>query len=165
MELRTSRAQAVTVADAMTRRPVCIDVSDSAQDAARRMAEQGVGALPVCRGNRLVGMLTDRDMVLRVLAQAGDPRLVTVGDCLQGDVASVGSAERLSTAAERMHDHGVRRLAVVDDGRLVGIVTQADIARHDADAAGSLERALGRHGADVRSAAWLFDQAYGRRSA
>ena len=148
------------VAGAMTLQPVCAEAHESAQAAALRMAEEGVGALAVCHEGRPVGVVTDRDMVLRVLAQAEDPRRITVGDCLEGDIATAGPDQSLDEAAKTMRAHRVRRLPVVRDGRLVGIVTQADLAQHDAAIAGSLERTLARTGADARSAAWLFHKSY-----
>jgi CBS domain-containing protein len=159
LRLRSRRAK-VSVGEAMTPRPVCLEAHESAQVAARRMAEEGVGALAVCHYGRPVGVLTDRDMVLRVLAQAEDPRCITVGQCLQGDVATVEPGHSLDVAAQRMRAHGVRRLPVLDQGELVGIVTQSDVAEHDPATAGRVERSLGRTGADSRSAAWLFRNSY-----
>ena len=155
-EHRRSRS----VAEAMTSQPVCVEAHEAAQTAARRMAEEGVGALAVCHEGRPLGIVTDRDMVLRVLAQAADPQHITVGDCLEGDIASVAPEQSLAEAAETMRSHRVRRLPVLRDGRLVGIFTQADLAQHDPAHAVAVERTLALAGADSRSAAWLFRKPY-----
>jgi len=144
----------------MTLQPVCLEAHEPAQNAARRMAEEGVGALAVCRQGRPLGVVTDRDMVLRVLAQAEDPRRITVGDCLEGEVETVGPEQSLAEAAETMRAHRVRRLPVIRDGLLVGIFTHADLAQHDPATALAVERTLAKAGADSRSAAWLFRQPY-----
>jgi CBS domain-containing protein len=158
---RRTHRRAPTIGDVMSRHPASIGIDASAQVAARCMAEDGVGALAVCdRRGRPVGVVTDRDMVLRLLAQAEDPRRTTVGDCLEGEVATVSADESLSVAVARMRNHAVRRLPVVRDGHLVGIVTQADLALHDPPAAASLQRDLTRAPRDLRSAAWLFRQPY-----
>lgn len=149
------------IGDVMTRYPAWIGMDASAQVAARQMAETGVGALAVCDGHgQPVGVLTDRDIVVRLLAHAEDPRRVRVADCLEGEVATVNDADSLEAAVSAMRDHGVRRLPVLRDGHLVGIVTQADLALHEPSSALSLERALTRAPADVRSAAWTFRQPY-----
>lgn len=158
---RQARRRHLRIGDVMTRYPAWIGLQASAQTAARRMAEEGVGALAVCDGRgRPVGVLTDRDMVVRLLAHAEDPHSVSVADCLEGEVATVNDEDSLGAAASRMRAAGVRRLPVLRDGHLVGIITQADLAMHDPPAALSLERHLARTPGDVRSAAWVFRQAY-----
>jgi len=158
---RRSASREPRIADVMSRDPVRIDSAASAQVAARRMAEEGVGVLAVCnRRGRPVGVLTDRDMVVRVLAQARDPERITVGDCLHGEVATVDVRDSLSDAGRRMRAHGVRRLPVVLGDRLVGIITQADLAVRDPSSAVWLERELTRLPSDAPSAAWLLRQPY-----
>ena len=162
---RRARRRRPLIGDVMSRYPAWIGLDASAQTAARRMAEDGVGALAVCDGRgRPVGVVTDRDMVVRLLAQAEDPRRVSVADCLEGDVATVDDGDTIGVAVSRMRAAGVRRLPVLRDGHLVGIVTQTDLALHDPPAALSVERELARAPGDVRSAAWVFRQAYGDSS-
>ena len=151
------------VGNVMTRQPVRIDAGASAESAAARMAEEAVGALAVCdASDHPVGVITDRDLVVRVLAQGEDPRRATVSDCLDGEVETVDVDAPLSEAAARMMAAAVRRLPVLRSGRLAGILTLADITDHDPATAVSLERTLMRARADERSAAWLFRRPYRR---
>ena len=85
-------------------------------------------AAVVVDDRRLVGILTDRDIVVRVVAEGLDPAVVRVGEVASRDPVTVGSDQALDEAMELMARHRVRRLPVVDDGRLVGVVSQADIA-------------------------------------
>lgn len=118
--------------------------SETVLDAARRMAETQVGALPVCGENdRLRGMLTDRDIVVRVLAEGKDPRAVHAGELTDGTVVAVDADADASEILRTMAAHQVRRVAVLDDQRLVGVVSQADVARSlPDDAVGQLVEAL-----------------------
>ena len=153
------------VADAMTGQPVRIDARASAQSAATRMAEDGIGALAVCNDrDQPVGVLTDRDLVVRLLAQGEDPSRTTVSDCLDGEVETVDVNAPLAEAAAQMKAGAVRRLPVLRAGKLAGILTLADIAERDPTTAASLERALARGRADERSAAWLFRRPYRRNN-
>jgi CBS domain-containing protein len=159
---RGHHPQEPRVEEAMTRGAVCVDRYATVAAGAARMAEEGVGALPVCAdGDRLVGVLTDRDIVVRAIADGDDPRAVTVGECLEGEPVSVAPDAPLDEALERMQTHGVRRLPVTRAGRVTGIITQADIAARDAGRAGRLEQALTRRGGDARSASWWMRRPYG----
>ncbi len=164
MAWRASRRRAEpVVAEAMTRQPVRIEARASAQQAATRMAEEGIGALAVCNErNQPVGVITDRDLVVRLLAQGEDPSRTTVSDCLNGEVETLDANAPLSEAAAQMKAAAVRRLPVLRAGKLAGILTLADIADHAPAMAVSLERALTRARADQRSAAWLFHRSYRR---
>ena len=119
-----------TTREIMTPDPTCVDESDDMLTAARRMAQLGVGSMPI-RGtdNRLKGMLTDRDIVTRVLAEGRDPAKVTAGELAQGRPVTVGADEDASEILRIMGRHQVRRLPVLDGHRLVGIVAVADVAR------------------------------------
>ncbi len=118
-----------SVQDVMTPAPTSIESGEMVLEAARRMVSENVGSLPVVKDGQLVGMVTDRDLVLHVLAKGLDPHQVAVGIvCTEGPV-TVAPDEPLDTALQRMAKEQVRRLPVVDDGRLVGILAQADIAR------------------------------------
>ena len=117
-----------TVQHAMTPSPTAVATDADAVDAARAMATENVGSLPVVDGDELVGMVTDRDLVLHVLAKDLDPHKVTVADVCTSDPVVASPEEPLTIALERMAAEQVRRLPVVEDGRLVGILAQADVA-------------------------------------
>jgi CBS domain-containing protein len=118
-----------TVREAMTRSPVAVASDAPAVDAARLLAAEDVGSLPVVEDDRLVGMITDRDLVLRVLAKDRDPHEVQVREVCSEDPVVATPDEALDSALVRMAQKQLRRLPVVDDGRLVGILAQADVAR------------------------------------
>src|SRR5215212_5452802 len=119
--------------DIMTGDCNCIGERDSVLDAAERLAELDVGALPICgKDDRLKGMLTDRDIVVKVLAQGKDPATTRAGDLGQGDgtVVTIGADDSIEEALKTMSQHQVRRLPVIDGHTLVGMISQADIARN-----------------------------------
>jgi CBS domain-containing protein len=114
----------------MTPDATCVSASDTVLDAAKLMAEHDVGALPICgEDNRLKGMLTDRDIVVRVLAEGKDPRALHASELAQGEAVTVGADDDAETVMRTMAEHRVRRLPVIDGHKLVGIVAQADVAR------------------------------------
>ena len=117
-----------SVRDAMTADPRSIGKSVSVVEAARLMREQDIGSLPITDDEQLVGMITDRDITMRVVAEAADPNATSVEDVYSRDLISVAPDNDLEEALGLMARHQVRRLPVVEDGRLVGIVAQADIA-------------------------------------
>jgi CBS domain-containing protein len=119
---------AKSVRDAMTEDPRSIGASASVVEAARLMREQHIGSLPVTEDDRLVGMITDRDITTRVVAESAVPETTSVGDVYSRDLISVEPNHDLEEALQLMARHQVRRLPVVENGRLVGIVAQADIA-------------------------------------
>ncbi|MDQ3379694.1 MAG: CBS domain-containing protein [Actinomycetota bacterium] len=118
-----------TVRDAMTASPTSIASDKTVVDAARTMTTENVGSLPVVEEQKLVGMITDRDLVTNVLAKDLDPNKVPVAEVATQDPVSVSPDESLETALERMAEQQVRRLPVVEDGLLVGILAQADVSR------------------------------------
>jgi CBS domain-containing protein len=118
-----------TVSQAMTAAPRSIERSESVVQAARLMASEDVGSLPVVEGDQLVGIVTDRDLVLQVLAKDLDPTKVTISEIASENPVVAKPDEPLDAALQRMAQEQVRRLPVVDDGRLVGILAQADVAR------------------------------------
>jgi CBS domain-containing protein len=119
-----------TARDIMTSGATCARESDTVHDAAQILAREGVGALPICgEDNRLKGMLTDRDIVVKVLAEGKDPRAVHVGELAQGEVVTIGADDDAQEILRTMTEHQVRRLPVIDGHELVGVVAQADVAR------------------------------------
>ena len=119
---------AKSVRDTMTADPRSIGASASVVEAARLMREEHIGSLPITNDDTLVGMITDRDITTRVVAEAADPKTTSVGDVYSRDLISVEPDKDLEEAVQLMARHQVRRLPVVENGRLVGIVAQADIA-------------------------------------
>jgi CBS domain-containing protein len=108
----------------------CIGGADSVADAAQRMRDLGVGSLPVCGADdRLHGILTDRDIVVRCIAEGRDPAQVRVSDRAQETLYWVEAAASVGEVLHRMEDHRVKHLPVIENHRLVGIITKADLAR------------------------------------
>lgn len=118
-----------TVRDAMTPSPTTIDADATAVDAARLLASENVGSLPVLDESRLVGMVTDRDLVIQVVAKGVDPEKITIAEICSARPVVAAPDESLAEALTRMAREQLRRLPVVDDGRLVGILAQADVSR------------------------------------
>jgi CBS domain-containing protein len=115
----------------MTGGAECVGEGDTILDAAKRLAELDVGAMPICgEDNRLKGMLTDRDIVVKVLAQDRDPAQTRARDIAdQGEVVTIGADDPIEEALETMKSHRVRRLPVIDGHDLIGVVSQADLAQ------------------------------------
>ncbi|HEX2063977.1 MAG TPA: CBS domain-containing protein [Acidimicrobiales bacterium] len=110
---------------------VALDEQDTILQAARRMADEHVGALPVLgEGGRLRGLITDRDIVLKVVALGQDPAQTRAGDIAQGQVVAVRPDASLEEAVRLLRDKDVRRLPVLDDEQqLIGMISEADLAR------------------------------------
>src|SRR6476619_6499102 len=125
---RRGGTMAESVRDAMTEDPRSVGASASVVEAARLMREEHIGSLPITDDEQLVGMITDRDITTRVVAEAADLEMTSVGDVYSRDLISVEPDKDLDEALQLMARHQVRRLPVVENGRLVGIVAQADIA-------------------------------------
>jgi CBS domain-containing protein len=133
---------AKSVRDAMTEHPRSIGASASVVEAARLMREQHIGSLPVTEDERLVGMITDRDITTRVVAESAIPETTSVGDVYSHELISVEPNSDLEEALRLMARHQVRRLPVVENDRLVGMVAQADIALKDNERTGELVGAI-----------------------
>ena len=134
---------AKSVRDAMTQDPRSIGPSVSVVEAARLMREGDIGSLPITDDEKLVGMITDRDITTRVVAEAADSKMTSVGDVYSRDLISVEPDKDLEEALRLMARHQVRRLPVVENGRLVGIIAQADIAlRENEKKTGELVEAI-----------------------
>ncbi len=115
------------VADVMTPEVVTIEPSASIAEAAKRMIQQEKGPLPVVEGDRPVGMLTDRDIIARVVAEERDPGSLTVGDIATHELVMIGSDQDVDEAARLMDEHQLDRIVVVEGERLVGIISEADL--------------------------------------
>ncbi len=134
---------AQTVRDVMTENPRSIGTSASVVEAARLMREEDIGSLPITDDETLVGVITDRDITTRVVAEGADPGATSVGDVYSRDLISVEPGKDIEEAVQLMARHQVRRLPVVENGTLVGIVAQADIAlRENEKKTGQLVEAI-----------------------
>jgi CBS domain-containing protein len=115
--------------DVMTPECKCAGENDTILDAAKRLSELDVGAMPICgEDDRLKGMITDRDIVVKVLAQGKDPSSTNVGELAQGKPVTIGADDSIEEALQVMSERKVRRLPVIDQQRCVGIISQADVA-------------------------------------
>jgi len=123
-----------SIKDVMTSNPCTIDAGKSVAYAAKMMKDEDVGLAPIVEGDKLVGMLTDRDIAIRVVAEGRNPEQVTVEEVASKQVVTIDPQQDLAEALRIMAKHQVRRLPVIEeDGRLVGVVAQADIAREGDD--------------------------------
>jgi len=118
-----------TAREIMSPDVTCVREDETLLIAAERLRDLDVGALPICgNDDRLLGVLTDRDIVVDVLADGRDPASVRAGDLAQGEAVTIGADDSVEEALRTMKDHKVRRLPVIDGHDLVGMVSQADIA-------------------------------------
>ena len=133
-----------TARDVMTPNAECVGENETLLDAAKKMADRGYGSMPICgEDNRLKGMLTDRDIVVKVLAAGKDPADTTAGELGEGKPVTIGADDSVDEALRTMIDHKVRRLPVIDGHELVGIVSQADLATNiDEEKVGDLVEAI-----------------------
>ncbi|WBQ03485.1 CBS domain-containing protein [Kribbella sp. CA-293567] len=119
-----------TARELMTAGAECVGENETLADAARKMRDLDVGALPICgEDNRLKGVLTDRDIVVRCVADGGDPSTALAGQFGQGKPVTIGADDSIEEALATMTEHQLRRLPVIDGHDLVGMLAQADIAR------------------------------------
>jgi CBS domain-containing protein len=122
---------ATKVQDVMTQRPRAVTPQTSLSEVAEVMEAEDVGSVPVVEGDRLVGIVTDRDIVVRAIAKGKDPRGMPAAEVSSREVLTVHPEDDLSDAIDLMAQRQVRRVAVTGEGeRLVGIVSQADVALH-----------------------------------
>jgi CBS domain-containing protein len=121
---------AKTVREVMTSKLCSIDTDKTVAYAAKMMRDEDVGIAPIVEDDRLVGVLTDRDIAVRVVAEGRDPEQVKVTEAASRDLVTLDPQQDLDEALRLMARHQVRRLPVVEeDGRLVGVVAQADVAK------------------------------------
>lgn len=138
-----SGTQGRVLRDVMTAQPAFVSPDETIQRAAELMGQLDVGALPVCDGRRLTGMVTDRDITVRCVAAGGDPKSTKVTEAMTQDVQWCSDDESVEAAREKMAAHQIRRLPVIDkDHHLVGVVSLGDLAVKTGDTGGTGE-ALG----------------------
>lgn len=127
-----------TARDIMTEAPRCVKEQQTLTEAAQLMRSLDVGALPICgEDGRLHGMLTDRDIVVKAIADGKDPGSTTAGDLAQGKPVCVQADDDIQVVLQTMAEHHIRRVPVLDGHDLVGIIAQADVAvTQDPDAVG-----------------------------
>lgn len=117
------------IREVMTPSPETVEPGQPVAEAAKLMKQADVGMIPVVQEGQLSGTVTDRDIVLRVIAEGKSPASTTVGEIASGKIVTVDPEQELEEALELMAKHQVRRLPVVENGRLIGVLAQADVAR------------------------------------
>jgi CBS domain-containing protein len=117
------------IREVMTPSPETVEPGKPAAEAARLMKKADAGMIPVVQEGQLFGTVTDRDIVLRVIAEGKSPASTTVGEIASVEVVTVAPEQDLEEALKLMAKHQVRRLPVVENGRLIGVLAQADVAR------------------------------------
>ena len=123
-----------SISELMTANPCAIDADKPVSYAAKMMRDEDVGLAPIVEGDRLIGTVTDRDIAIRVVAEGKDAEATTVREIASTKLVTIDPQQDLDEALRLMSSHQVRRLPVVEeDGRLVGVVAQADIARAGGD--------------------------------
>ena len=132
----TATAGTQTVQDLMTATPVTVPPTAFAWDAARLMKEQDIGDVIVVDGDRLCGIVTDRDLVVRVIGEGRDPSRTTIGEICSEDLQTVNPGDPTDEAVRLMRQKALRRLPVTENGKAVGVVSIGDLAvERDRDSA------------------------------
>ncbi|MFC3572562.1 CBS domain-containing protein [Streptomyces yaanensis] len=116
------------VRDIMTAEPVTVEPQASVESVAQVMRDQNIGAVLVTEGDELRGLVSDRDLVVRALAEGADPEETTVARACSDDLITISPDEDLDRAVQLMREHHVRRIPVVEGGHPVGIVSLGDLA-------------------------------------
>ena len=123
-----------TAREIMTADPRIMQMDDCAADIAKVLADEDIGAVIICDGDRLQGMVTDRDLAVGVLAKGKDPKSCRAAELVDGrEVVTIGADDDIDVAIDTMKSHAVRRLPVIDGDKVIGLVAQADIAKHGND--------------------------------
>jgi CBS domain-containing protein len=130
--------------DIMTGGAECVGENETLEEAAKKLADLGVGAMPICgEDNRLKGMLTDRDIVVKAVAQGKNLAETKAGELGEGKPVTIGADDSIEEAISTMAEHKVRRLPVIDGHDLIGVVSQADVAKKiDDEQTGRLVEAI-----------------------
>lgn len=118
----------VKIRDIMTDKVACVNPQTSVIEVAQLMQKHDVGSVPVCEGQKIMGVVTDRDIVVRNIAHGKDPHVTPVRDVMTTNVQSISPEMSLNQAAGIMADHQIRRLPVVENDRLIGMVSLGDLA-------------------------------------
>lgn len=142
-----------TAREIMTGRPECIGENETLEEAARKTLRFDIGSMPICGDDkRLKGMISDRDIVTKFVAQGGDPRTTRAGELGEGKPFTIGADDSIEETIKIMEEHQVRRLPVIDGHQLVGMPSQADIAKNYPEDRGRriAQVDLGRVGAAAR---------------
>lgn len=117
-------------ADIMTKDVTVIQEDETLREAAERLASDDIGVLPICDSNKQIrGVLTDRDIVVHVIARGKDPANTRASELEQGEIVTIRPEDSVEHACDLMAQYKVRRLPVVENGRVVGMVSQADVAK------------------------------------
>jgi CBS domain-containing protein len=116
------------IRELMTPNPVALPGTASVHEAARAMRDAQIGDMIVIENNQVCGMVTDRDLVVRILAETRDPATTTLADICSHSIVTVTPTESVEEAVRLMRTHAIRRLPVVDGGQAVGIVSLGDLA-------------------------------------
>lgn len=142
-----------TLRDLMTRKVQTIDPDATLDEAARLMREQDVGALPVCDGDRILGVITDRDITVRAVAEGQDPKRTKVRLAMSASPIFCFDDEMIGVARDKMKQHQIRRLLVLSrDKRLVGVVSLGDLALEDTtEHAGDVLQQVSMHSGSARA--------------
>ncbi len=120
---------ATRIREVMTPNPRVLDADDTVQEAARLMRDEDIGDVVVVDGDRLRGIVTDRDIVIRAIADGKSAKSVKLGDVCSAEVVTLSPDDPIDEAVRLMCEHAVRRLPVVDGGRPTGIVSMGDLAQ------------------------------------
>ena len=122
------------IRDVMTTNPACVSAKDSIRDVANIMVREDTGVVPVVDGKKVIGMITDRDIVVRLVAQGKDPSSAKVNEAMTKNVRSVKEDSSVNDALQLMSTAQIRRVAVVNNNNeIVGIVSMKDIATESND--------------------------------
>ena len=117
------------IKEVMSASPIGLEDTATLSEAARAMRDGDFGSVVVLKSGSVCGVVTDRDIVIRAVAEGKDPKSVKLGEICSGDVVTVGPDQSVDESAELMRDKAVRRVPVIDKGRLVGIVSLGDLAK------------------------------------
>jgi CBS domain-containing protein len=117
-----------TIREVMTKDPVCMPADTTVLDAARTMRDRDIGDVIMLEGNRIAGIVTDRDIVVRAMAEGRNPGTTTIGEVATQDVTTISPDEGFDAAVKLMREHNIRRLPVVENGKPAGIVSLGDLA-------------------------------------